>query len=86
MRGRLRTIDEYSGSGRVRLLNDELDRVDRAQRVREIVYSDDLCFRREQLFEHCELQFARIIHRNHAQLSAFFLAEHLPGHDVGVML
>ena len=33
-----------------------------------------------------EQQLARIVHRNHAQARALFFAEHLPGHDVGVML
>ena len=47
---------------------------------------DQLGLRRQQLRQLVQLQLAAIVDRQHAQLGALLLAQHLPGHDVGVML
>ena len=40
----------------------------------------------EQLLVLFEEQLAAVVHGNHAQLGALFFAQHLPRHDVGVVL
>ena len=54
--------------------------------LRDVRDGDELRLRAQQLREFVEQQLAAIVDRRDAQLGAFFLAQHLPGHDVGVVL
>ena len=63
-----------------------LDGIDGAERIRDVRDGDDLGLRAEQLLEFIEQQFAAIVDGRDAQLRALLFAQHLPGHDVGVVL
>ncbi len=56
------------------------------KRIRDMRNGRDPRAGPEQLLEFVEQQFAAIIDGSHAQLRAFFVAKHLPGNDVGVVL
>ena len=70
----------------VRHLDDPPNGLIGAQRVRNVRDRDELRPRPEQLREFVEQQLAAIVDRGDAQLRALFFAQHLPGHDVGVVL
>ena len=63
-----------------------LHRVDGAKRVGEMADGDKLRFGAEKLLELLHDQFAAIIDGRHAQLRAFFLTQHLPRNNVGMVL
>jgi hypothetical protein len=82
----LRPVDEHGDLARVGEPDDALDRVDRAEGVRDVADGDELRPLREQGLEGVHLQLAAVVDRRDAQGRAGLLAEHLPGHDVGVVL
>src|SRR5215472_3201739 len=49
-------------------------------------YGNEPGFRSQELLEFFKPQFAAVVDGSHAQGRAFFFAQNLPGHDVGVML
>ncbi len=49
-------------------------------------HGDDTRARRQQLFEFVELELAGVVDGRDAQVRALFFAQHLPRHDVGVVL
>ena len=61
-------------------------RDDRAERVRDVRQRHELRARREQGCERVEVHFAGLGDRDDLQRGARLLAEHLPGHDVRVVL
>ena len=65
---------------------DALDRQDRAEGVREVRHGDELRARREHALEHVEVDVARLVEGDDREARALLLAEHLPGHDVRVVL
>jgi len=85
MRDRLRAVDDDLGAVAMRDVDDLLDRNDGAERVRNLRHRDDPGAIGQQLLELVEPHLAGVVDRNHAQLRALFGAQHLPGHDVGMM-
>jgi len=86
MRDRLRTIQQDPGAGSMGHVDDLSGRRDGAERVRNLSERHQLGTRVQQFGVFIELQLAVIIDRNHAQSRSLFSAQHLPRHDVGVVL
>ena len=63
-----------------------LDRIHRAEHVRDVRDRDELRARREQRLEGVEAQLAAVVDRRHAQRAPRALAQQLPRHDVRVVL
>ena len=61
-------------------------RVDRAQRIGDVHDSEQLDPVREQRFQRVQLELPPLVDRRDLQRGAGQLTEHLPGHDVGVVL
>jgi hypothetical protein len=86
VRRRLRAVDEHHRARRVRRADDLLDRVDRAERVRDVDHGDQLRPLREQAPELVHPQLAAIVDRHDPQPRPGLLADDLPGDDVRVVL
>ncbi len=82
----LGAVEEHRHLLPVRHLDDPVDGVDGAKSIRDVPQGDQLRARPDQAFQLVDAQRAVVIHRRHAQDRALLLAEHLPGHDVGVVL
>ena len=83
----LRGVDDHDRALLVRPGSELLDRVDRAERVRDEVVRDDLHIAaRRDLFERIELQLAVVVDRDVRELRARLLRDELPGHEVRVVL
>ena len=82
----LGAVDDHPGAVALGHLRHFVDRQDRAQAVRGLRERDDLRARPEQLLILLEHDFAAVVHGNDAQHGAFLLGDHLPGHDLGVVL
>ena len=70
----------------MRHFDDSLNRIDGAQRIRDVRYGDDLGSGSQQLLKLLEQQLARVVDGRNPQPCALLFAQDLPGHDVGVML
>ena len=70
----------------MRDLNNLSQRIDRAQRVGDMRDGQQFRARSQQLGQLVHHQLAAVVDGNNPQLGALFLAKHLPGNDVGVML
>ncbi len=82
----LRPIDEHERAGRVRHLGHLLDRVDGAQRVRDVGERHELWLEPEQDLEHVEAQDAVVGDRDELEVAVDLLDEELPRHEVRVVL
>ncbi len=71
---------------RVRKRDHPLDRVDRAERVRDVHHGDEFGARSEELLVVVQQQFAGVVDRHHANLRALLLRQHLPRDDVRMVL
>src|SRR5207248_3269973 len=70
----------------VRARRDLLDRIYRAERVRDVADADELRSFVQERVELVEEKLARVVHRDDSQARALLLAEHLPGDEVRVVL
>ena len=86
MRHGLRAIDQHRHAVFMRNRDHFADRRDRAQCVRNMGHRHELRIRVEQLAIVLDQQFATVIDGHHANLRAPLFRDHLPGHDVRVML
>ncbi len=87
VRRRLRCVDDDDRAVPVRPLDDALDAVDRAERVRHEVERDDLQARvADELVEPFEHEVALVGERDHPELGARALRDVLPGDEVRVVL
>ena len=85
MRHELARVDEHERAVRVRGVGERADVVDRAEHVRHRADREELRAV-EQLVERREVEAEVGRERDPAQLDAAFGGEHLPRHDVGVVL
>jgi hypothetical protein len=67
-------------------LDDLPDRRDRAERVRHVGRGNELGARTQEVGEPVEQQVPPAVDRGDLEDSAGLLGQHLPGHDVGVVL
>ena len=86
MRNRLRRIHEHNRAVAVRRFDHGFGRVHRAKRVRNVAERHQLGPRAEQFFVVGQNQIAVLVHGRDLEHAAAFLAEHLPRHDVRVVL
>ena len=87
LRNGLRAVDDDDRAGGVGALDDLGDRVDRAGGVGDVADGDELDGAgREQLVELLELEHALVVDLDHLELRAGLAAQHVPGHEVRVML
>ena len=86
VRGRLGAVDQDGNPLRVSEAHDLADRVDGAQSVGDVGDRDDLRPIGQKPLELCQDELSAQVDRDHLQLRPFFLAQHLPGDDVGVVL
>ena len=86
VRDRLRAVEQYGHTMLVRRGNHVLDRIDGAQRIGDMGDGNEPGMAVEQLAIFVEQQFPGVVARDHAQLRALFFAQHLPGHDVRMVL
>ena len=86
VRDALRAVDEHRHASGVRLGDDFLDRIYRAEGVGAVHDGDELCPFVEQAAEGFHVEHAAFINRDDFQLRAGLLAGDLPGHDIGVVL
>lgn len=86
MRHGLGAIDEHAGAMAMRDRDHLLHGCHRPERVRDLRQRNNPCFRRQQLGIFLQNHLAAVIDRGHPQDRAGVGAEHLPGHDVGVMV
>ena len=82
----LRAIHQHGNVVAVRQFDHSLERIDRAERIRDVRDGDQLRSRPEQFRKFVEQQLAVVVDRSDAKLGALFVAQNLPRHDVGVML
>ena len=86
VRHRLRPVDEHRHTVRVRDVDEPLDRRDGPEGVRHVRERRELRALGEELLVVVDEQFAAIVDGHDLQLRALLLAEHLPRHDVRVVL
>ena len=87
LRDRLRAVDADDRTGGVRARDDVGDRVDRAGGVRDVADRDELDRAgREMAVEIVELKDALVVDADDLEVRADLLAEHVPRHEVRVML
>ena len=82
----LRSIEQNRRPFGVGDANDVGHGIDRAEGVGHVRHRDNPGARAHQRFELVEQQLAAIVDRRHAKACTRSLAQHLPGHDVRVML
>jgi hypothetical protein len=86
MRRGLRAVEQDGDVLTVRQLDDPFNRVDRAERVRNVRDGDHLDALVEHPRELFDQQLAVVVDLDHAQLRPLLFAEHLPRDDVRVVL
>ena len=86
MRRGLRAIHQHHGARRVRLGDHFLDRIDRAERVRDMAHGQDLGALRQQCRKLILLELTGIVDRHHFDDGAGLRGDQLPRHDVRVVL
>ena len=86
MRDGLRTVDQNLGAMAVRGLYHGLRGNDGTERVGHLWKRNQARARAKQLFVFIEKNLATVVDGRDTQLGALFPAQHLPGHDVGVVL
>ena len=86
MRRRLRAIDQRQGAGAVRHRDHFRTGLMVPSAFETCATATIRGARVEQLLVLFQQQLAAVVHGDHAQPRAFFLAQHLPGDDVGVVL
>ena len=77
---------KYGNITCVRHAGNLLDRVDCTQRVGQMPHGHNLRLGTKQLFKFLHHEFAAIIDWRNPQLCAFLFTQHLPRHNVGVVL
>ncbi len=82
----LAAIDQHLGTDGMGLGDDLVERVDRTQHVRHMRNGDDLDLRRQQAVEGGHVERAIIKDRHVPQDEAFAFGQHVPRHDIGVVL
>src|SRR5262245_9701646 len=82
----LGTVDQDEGAGVVGRLDHLLDRVDRAQRVRDVGERDELRLQPEQNLEDVESEAAVVGDRDELEVAVLLLDEELPRDEVRVVL
>ena len=87
MRRSLCSIDDHDRALGVCPLGELLDRVDRAERVRDEIVRNDLdVAARSELVERIQLELPEIVDRDVRELGTGSLGDELPRHEVGVVL
>ena len=86
VRRRLRAVHQHRHAARARKRHDLLDRIDGAERVRHVRHADEPCALVEQLFVFVDQQFAGIVDRHDADPCSLLVGQHLPRHDVRMVL
>ena len=86
MRHGLRAVDQHARAMAMRHLDHLARRSDRAERIGDLGERDDARPRIEQLLVFVEQHVAAVVDRRDAELCALLGAQHLPRHDVGVVL
>ncbi len=86
VRRRLRSVEQYRHAPLVRGGNHLTHRVHRAQRIRDMRKRYELGALVEKLFIFTEQNFAGVVDGRDAQFRTFFLAQHLPRHDIRMVL
>src|SRR3984893_18098841 len=81
----LRTIDQYGYPALMRDPDEVLDRIYRAEHVRQMCQSDDPGLRGQRLFVRIEQQISLAVDVHPFQDGAPALAQKMPGHDVCVV-
>ena len=84
--GTLRSVDEYGDVVAVGYVNDFLYGVGDAEHVGYVGYADKACFFVDEAFVCLDVEGTVACQRNDTQCDAYAVAQHLPGHDVAVML
>ena len=79
---RLRAVDQNRHAARVRKRDHPLDRIDGAQRVRNVRHADEPGVSVEQLLVLVDQQLAGVVDRHHANPGALLFRQHLPRDDV----
>ena len=82
----LRAIDEDGNAHAMREIDHFADRGHRAQRIRNLGDGDEFGARADQPGKFFEFKLAAVVDGRNAEMRAFFLAQNLPRHNVGVML
>ena len=86
MRHGLGAVDEHQRAGLVGLAGHLLDRVDRAQRVRDVGERDQLGLEAQQDLEHVLAQDAVVRDRDELEVRVLLLGQDLPRDEVRVVL
>ena len=86
VRNRLRSVDHHRGAARVREANDLVDGRHRAQHVRDMGDGDEARARRQQGPVAREIDLAARVERDGQQPRPALRAQHLPGHEIRVVL
>ena len=86
MRHGLGAVDQHARAVAMRHLDHLARRSDRAERIGDLGERDDARPRIEQLLVFVEQHVAAVVDRRDAELGALLGAQHLPRHDVGVVL
>ncbi len=86
MRRRLRPIHQHRNAVRVRSRDHRFDGNDGAQRVGHVRDTDELSTCAEKPLIHVEINFTAIVNGSDPYHRAFLFGQHLPRHDVGMML
>ena len=79
-------VDEHRNAAGMRDLDDSTDRVHRAERVRHVRDRDDAGTIAEQRLVAVDAQLTLVRHRHNPQPGSALVAQHLPRHDVRVVL
>ncbi len=82
----LRAIDEHEGAGGVRLVDHLADRVDRAERVRDVGERDELRLQPEENVVDVLAEDAVVGDRDELEVAVLLLGEDLPRDEVRVVL
>ncbi|MNX78856.1 hypothetical protein D3C86_1104650 [compost metagenome] len=82
----LRCIYQYDSPMLMRNRDNLFYRIDRPQRIRDISYSNQLRSFVNKVLIGVHIELPLIIHRNNTDLTAFFITEHLPRNNIGVVL
>ncbi len=82
----LRPVDQHERPGGVRHLDHLADRVDRAERVRDVGERDELRLQAQEHLEDVEPEHAVVGDRDELEVAVLLLDEELPRDEVGVVL
>ncbi len=86
MRNGLRAIHEYRNTFLVRLLDDGFDWIDRTQRIRNVAEGKYLYLIVHEGIQFVQHQLPFVVHGGYAEFGTALFADHLPGHDIAVVL